>query len=304
MLVSIVTATYNRAATLPTLYASIAAQGVDVEWVVVDDGSTDETPDLMADLTSSAPFPIRHLSQPNRGKHTAVNRGVPLARGELVALVDSDDELVPGGIARLLARWNEIPSTLRDGFFGVVGRCVDDDGHRIGDDFPGPAPIDCSWHDAVYIHRATGDRSGLLRADILRAHPFPEPAGQNYVFEGMVWREIGCRYQTRYVDDPLVQVHTAGSDRLSHRRTGQMRRPVLQHYSAMLTEDLAWFRHAPSMFLRAAVQYTRCSLGERIPLRRQVADLSGPARILWASALPVGTVLWLQDQRSSPAGSR
>jgi glycosyltransferase involved in cell wall biosynthesis len=301
MLVSIVTATYDRAATLPALFASIVAQGVDVEWVVVDDGSSDGTTELISDIAGSAPFPVRLLRQPNRGKHVALNRGIPMARGSLAALVDSDDALLPGGLARLLERWREIPAGRRSDFFGVVGRCVDETGRRIGDRFPGPRPVDCSWHDAVYVHRARGDRSGLLRTDVLRAHPFPEPEDRSFVMEGMVWRRIGRRYLTRYVDDPLVSVNTSGQDRLTRRPLGEVGAALREYHAAVLAQDLPWFRHSPALFVRAAVQYGRLGMVERIPLHRQAAELPGPARLLWASALPVSTLLWLRDRRGRSA---
>jgi glycosyltransferase involved in cell wall biosynthesis len=297
MLISVVTATYNRAATLPALYASIAAQDTDVEWVVVDDGSSDDTVDVLTGMAETAPFPIRLLRQPNRGKHVALNRGIPMARGTMAVLVDSDDELLPGGLTRLLRRWHEIPPGRRNDFFGVVGRCVDEKGRRIGDVFPGPRPVDCAWHDAVYVHRARGDRSGLLRTDVLSEYPFPEPDGQSFVVEGMVWREIGRRYVTRYVDDPLVLVNTSRPDRLTRRPLGEIGAALRHNYAAVLAQDLPWFRHAPVLFLRAAVQYGRLGLVERISLRRQAAELSVPARLLWASALPLSVTLWLRDRR-------
>jgi len=302
MLVSVVTATYNRAATLPALFASIAAQGVDVEWVVVDDGSSDDTAELVIGMAESAPFPVRLLRQPNRGKHVALNRGIPMARGSMAVLIDSDDELLPGGLARLLARWQEIPDERRDDFFGVVGRCVDETGRRIGDHFPGPRPVDCAWHDAVYVHRARGDRSGLLRTDVLRAHPFPEPDGRSFVMEGLVWREIGRRYLTRYVDDLLVLVNTSGQDRLTRRPLGEVGAALRDYHAAVLAHDLPWFRHSPALFLRAAVQYGRLGMAERIPLRRQGAELSWPARLLWAVALPVSALLRLRDRRGRIEG--
>jgi len=297
MLISVVTATYNRAATLPALYASIAAQDVDVEWVVVDDGSGDHTAELVAGMAETAPFPIRLLRQPNRGKHVALNRGIPMARGAMAVLVDSDDELLPGGLARLLRRWQEIPPERRNDFFGVVGRCLDEEGRLIGDGFPGTWPVDCGWHDAVYVHRARGDRSGLLRTDILSDYPFPEPDGRSFVMEGMVWRQIGRRYLTRYVDDPLVLVDTSGPDRLTRRPLGEIGAALRDNYAAVLAQDLPWFRHSPALFLRAAVQYARLGLAERISLRRQAAELPGPARLLWASALPLSVALWLRDRR-------
>jgi glycosyltransferase involved in cell wall biosynthesis len=303
MLVSVVTATYNRAATLPALYSSILAQGADVEWVVVDDGSSDGTAELVLGMAESAPFPVRLFRQPNRGKHVALNRGIPMARGSMAVLIDSDDALLPGGLGRLLARWHEIPAERRKDYFGVVGRCVDETGGRIGDHFPGPRPVDCSWHDAVYVHRARGDRSGLLRTDVLRAHPFPEPDNRPFVMEGMVWRQIGRRYLTRYVDDPLVSVNTSGQDRLTRRPLREVGAALRDYHAAVLVEDLPWFRHSPALFIHAAVQYGRLGMVERIPLHRQSSELSGPARLLWASTLPVSALLWLRDRRGrSPAG--
>ena len=110
-----------------------------MEWVVVDDGSSDHTAELLIGMAESAPFPVRLLRQPNRGKHVALNRGIPMARGSMAVLIDSDDELLPGGLARLLALWQEIPAERRSDFFGVVGRCVDETGRGWGTAFLGPS---------------------------------------------------------------------------------------------------------------------------------------------------------------------
>jgi glycosyltransferase involved in cell wall biosynthesis len=301
MLISIVTATYNRATTLQALSTSIAAQDMDLEWVVVDDGSTDHTQDLLTDLARQAPFPVRLMRLPHRGKHVALNRGIPAVRGEMVALIDSDDELLPSGLDRLLNRWLDIPTALRSGYVGVTGRCIDQENRLIGNSFPGPTPVDCPWQEAVYVHHARGDRCGVQRADVLRAHPFPEPNGRWFVTEGMVWRQIGRQYLTRYIDSPVLRVHTTGVDRLSRRPFAELAAALRENHAVVLSQDLPWFRHAPALFLGSSVQYVRAGLHERVPLRRQVADLPGPARALWASALPLGAALWLYDRgRFSP----
>ncbi|MGI8330312.1 glycosyltransferase family 2 protein [Actinomadura scrupuli] len=297
MIASVVTATYNRAATLPALSASIETQGIDLEWVVVDDGSTDETPEVMAGLAARAPFPVRYLRRPHRGKHVALNHGIPVAHGEMLALIDSDDELLPGGLARLLDHWHRIPAARREQFVGVTGRGIDDTGQVIGNAFPGPVPVECRWHDAVYVHRASGDRCGILRADVLREHPFPEPDHRWFVLEGTVWRQIGRRYLTRYVDDPVLAVHTAGADRISRRPFTEIAAAVREYYALVISQDLRWFRHAPACFLGSAVQYARASLHERVPLSEQAAELPVLSRALWAGALPLGAALWLLDQR-------
>jgi glycosyltransferase involved in cell wall biosynthesis len=293
----VVTPTYNRAATLPILAASLEKQGVDLEWVVVDDGSDDETTDVMADLAEEMSVPVRLIRIRHGGKHVALNHGVPAARGEMLALIDSDDELLPGGLARLLTHWERIPVEKREGYVGVSARCLDDAGDMIGNTFPGPEAVDCPWQEAVYVHHAEGDRIGILRADVLREHPFPEPTGHAYVVEAMVWRQIGKRYLTRYVDDPVLASHRGGSDRMSRRPFVDTAAAARDYCELLLSQDLAWFRHAPAQFLRLAVQYARASLHERVSLPRQAARLPGPARALWAGALPVAVALWLRDRR-------
>jgi glycosyltransferase involved in cell wall biosynthesis len=94
--VSIVLPTYNRAAFLPAAFASIRAQEWD-DWelIVVDDGSTDPTRQVVAGLAAGMPGPVRYVAQENRGAYGARNTGLDLARGESVAFFDSDDLWLP-----------------------------------------------------------------------------------------------------------------------------------------------------------------------------------------------------------------
>ena len=84
MLVTVFTPTYNRAYILPVLYESLKKQSCkDFEWLVVDDGSTDNTYNLFVNWQSENIVPIRYFKQPNGGKHRAINYGIKEAKGEL-----------------------------------------------------------------------------------------------------------------------------------------------------------------------------------------------------------------------------
>ena len=98
-LVTIVICTYNRAALLPEALASARAQARHwpVEIIVVDDGSVDSTPDVLA----AAPDVVALRQHPNQGKPAALNRGIAAARGDAVLVLDDDDALFPGAIAVL-----------------------------------------------------------------------------------------------------------------------------------------------------------------------------------------------------------
>ena len=104
-LLTIFTPSYNRSRELIRLYGSLLVQNdMRFEWVIVDDGSTDDTRSLIARwLGGSSPFPIRYIYQENSGKHVAHNRGAQEARGGLFMCVDSDDWLEANAVATILA---------------------------------------------------------------------------------------------------------------------------------------------------------------------------------------------------------
>ena len=94
MLLTILTPTYNRAGMLPQLYNSLKKQACkDFEWVIVDDGSTDNTQEVVKAWLLGSDFPIRYFYKENGGKHTALNYAVQKIESELTFIVDSDDTL-------------------------------------------------------------------------------------------------------------------------------------------------------------------------------------------------------------------
>lgn len=120
---TIFTPTYNRASTLHRVYESLVCQTFqDFEWLIVDDGSTDNTKEVVEEWQNSASFPIRYYWQNNQGKHIAFNFGVQEARGELFLTLDSDDACKPFALDRLKYHWDRIPICERDRFSAVTAR--------------------------------------------------------------------------------------------------------------------------------------------------------------------------------------
>ena len=118
MLVTVFTPTYNRAYILEQLYRSLCSQTCkNFEWLIVDDGSTDNTCELVALWSQENKFSIRYYLQKNGGKHRAINKGVELAQGELFYIVDSDDQLPPNSINDILCIYSDVCDD--DSFAGV-----------------------------------------------------------------------------------------------------------------------------------------------------------------------------------------
>ena len=101
-MITVFTPTYNRACTIARTFESLQSQtDKDFEWVVVDDGSSDNTQKLLFELKRKANFFVNILYQSNAGKHVAINLGVQVARGEFFFILDSDDWLKPNAIATI-----------------------------------------------------------------------------------------------------------------------------------------------------------------------------------------------------------
>lgn len=291
---TVFTPTYNRAHLLQRVYESLKQQTFrDFEWIVVDDGSADNTPELIAQWEKEADFPIRYIRQPNNGKHVAINRGVSEARGFLFVIIDSDDWFVPNALERLFYHWQIIPEAEKSSFAGVAGLFSYPDGQVVGDVFPQPVWIS-NMMDRWAKWRIRGDKMECFRTDVLKAHPFPENVGK-FVPEGVVWNEIGYKYKTLYFNE-VIACKEYQPDGLSAKgvefaiRTAFARWIYFKKLCKILDQrdDLPWaFR------LRSYVSYTRFALHARIPINKQIME--APSKTLWMLALPVGMVVCIWD---------
>jgi glycosyltransferase involved in cell wall biosynthesis len=200
---TVLTATYNGAHTLGPVYQSLCLQTFhDFEWIIVDDGSTDRTKDL---VSSWKPFfPIRYFWKPNGGKHTAMNHGVSTAKGEFVVVLDADDVCIPTALERFDYHWRQIPDSSR--FANLSCLCRTPAGAIIGKPFPGD-PVDAFTFADQMRFRYSGkwgsnsEGWGITRTDVLREFPYPE--GERYAPEALVWNRISRKYAARYINEAL-----------------------------------------------------------------------------------------------------
>jgi len=111
MKISILTATYNRAKLLERLYKSIVknlSDDIEVEWLIMDDGSIDETQTTVEKFIKDNKFDIQYYSQENSGKMSAINTLVPYSTGDLIIECDSDDYFKQNAFKIIKSNYNEI----------------------------------------------------------------------------------------------------------------------------------------------------------------------------------------------------
>jgi glycosyltransferase involved in cell wall biosynthesis len=208
---TVATPTYNRAETLPRVYESLCAQSFrSFEWLVVDDGSTDHTRDLVRRWQDVSPFPVRYRWQSNQHKKIAVNHAVREARGSFIAILDSDDSFLPDALRDMYEAWENIPAADRDGFAGVSALVMRPDGTIVGDAFP-QDPLDTDGMTCHYIMGVRGEKFTMQRTDVMRQFPFPAFVS-GLVPENHVWDRIALTYRMRHINK-IVRIYypTEGS---------------------------------------------------------------------------------------------
>lgn len=202
--ITILTPTYNRASLLPRLFDSLLRQtNKDFEWIVVDDGSTDDTREVVANLKEKCggAFPMGYVYKANGGKHMAINIGAERARGELLFIADSDDLLTDDALETVANSWHDISDD--KSFAGIAGLDIAMDTRDvIGSGLP-QEHIDCNAIDIRYRHHVTGDMKEVFRTEVLREFPFPEFAGERFCPEQLVWFRMARRYRLRYINKPI-----------------------------------------------------------------------------------------------------
>lgn len=224
---TVFTPTYNRAYKLKDLYESLKMQQFrDFEWLVVDDGSTDNTVQLLEEFIADGVLNIRFLSKKNEGKHVAINEGAKTAKGRWFFIVDSDDTLTNDALLTS-ANYCEQVDKIED-FAGVVGLRGDSQGKTWntgnitnGNTAPKDQKVVKEYVDATaveyrYKMKIEGDRAEIVKTEILKKYQFPSFEGEKFMPERYLWYSLskdGYRFRwfnsviyiTEYLEDGLTR---------------------------------------------------------------------------------------------------
>lgn len=202
--ITLFTPTYNRAYILEQLYCSVQRQSYrNFEWLIIDDGSTDNTKELVEKwIQDKNDFPIRYYKVSNGGKCRAINKGLELARGELFFTMDSDDYLTDNALERVVY-WEH---TIHDlpMYMGVVGNRGFSPTGSVN------TPLNSSYRDCNAFARypeytkevIDGERAGIWYTEIHRRYEYPEFEDENFMTEAVAWnRMANDGYKVRVFDE-------------------------------------------------------------------------------------------------------
>ena len=204
IILTVFTPAYNRARTLPRTYESLCRQSCkDFIWLIVDDGSTDNTVKLVRDWQSrDNGFDIQYIYKENGGMHTAHNVAYANIRTPLNTCIDSDDALADGAVEKILNKWAEVKDL---GFAGIVGLDADFDGNIIGKAFS--ENMTETTLSGYYAAGGAGDKKLVYRTDVINAYPeYPVFEGEKYVSLAYKYLLIDQKYKLAVLNDVLCNV--------------------------------------------------------------------------------------------------
>ena len=201
---TVFTPAYNRAHTLPRTYESLLLQDCkDFVWLIVDDGSSDNTAELVRDWQKNDNgFDIRYIYKENGGMHTAHNTAYENIDTELNVCIDSDDCMAKGAVGKILTKWNEVKDL---GYAGLIGLDADLEGKLIGAGFPDGMTETTLM--GYYAAGGSGDKKLVYRTDVINRYPpYPVFEGERYVALAYKYRLIDQDYKLAVIDQVLCNV--------------------------------------------------------------------------------------------------
>ena len=197
-MITIITPTYNREHTLTKAYNSLKNQtNKDFVWLIVDDGSKDNTKDLVQKFQNENQINIQYYYKKNGGKHTALNYGIKKVKSDYILILDSDDELLPDAIELVSSKWQKYKS--REDIACISFLKAYPNHEVIGKSYEEEEVI--SNHiDFRYNRDLLGDMCEVFRSSVLKKYPFPVFDKEKFLSEAIIWNSIALKYDTVYVN--------------------------------------------------------------------------------------------------------
>ena len=286
MFLTVFTPTYNRAHTLGHVYDSLCAQTErDFEWVIVDDGSSDNTKALVAEWIQESKLQIRYIYQENAGKPAAHNRGANEAQGELFICVDSDDYLFENAVEILRRNWR---NSAKD-CIGILAYKVLTTG-ELTTKLDNKEVLKTTLKEGYDKYGLAGDTALVFKSEILKKHEFPIFQEEKFIPEGYLYDRLdreGPLWIVReaiYVCEYLPDGYTANMKKLLYHNP--------RGYFAYIHQRLSIDKGIKAKFLDS-IRYMAMAIAQK--RKRKIKDAVYP---VWALiAYFPGWLLYRKDYR-------
>lgn len=202
-ILTVFTPAYNRAYTLHKCYESLTRQtNKDFKWMIIDDGSTDNTSDLVAKWKEESDFEIIYIYKQNGGMHTAHNTAYENIDTELNVCIDSDDYLTDDAVEIIVTEWEKIRS---EKLAGLGALNIFKSGEIIGSKFPENIKLS-KYFDIYNKYGVVGDKKFVYKTELIKNFPYPEYEGEKYVGLDYKYKKLDEEYELALINKVVCVV--------------------------------------------------------------------------------------------------
>lgn len=202
MKLSILTATYNRASLLIRLYTSILNNldaGIDVEWLIMDDGSTDDTETFVNKIRKECVFDVKYLKQVNSGKMQAINNLMNYATGDLIIECDSDDCFTQDAFFRIKNAYED--SKYEEDIYAMCFLKYNQNGQNIGKEF---SKEKTTMFDLYFKQLEDGEKALVFFTNIRKQYKYNVEKNEKFVTEASMYHDMDLNYKIKCYNIPIL----------------------------------------------------------------------------------------------------
>ena len=273
--VTVLSMCYNKADTIVRCYESLRNQTCrDFEWIIVNDGSTDNILDLVP-LFEDDLFDVIFIDKPNEGIAPTWNKGVEQARGKLIFRVDPDDWVYPTAIENII-----IYSTLLDSdshLCGLVFQSTFEDGDIVGYHPFNEEVTRCDFNSFRIIYKAIGDRAEVCLKSVFEEFKWPYYLDEKFYPESVMWRKIADKYDALYINVPIY-IREYGDNCISANNSAVMRKNPKGYMDGSISQICAIMKYPYTvervfMCIKIACNYFRYGMYSNISCKEMIGRL-------------------------------
>lgn len=201
MKLSILTATYNRANFLEKLYKSIVNNldnNLEIEWLIMDDGSEDETSKVVESFLQESKIQIKYYTQENQGKMAALNNLIQHVTGDLVVDCDSDDYFADNAFAIIA---EEFEKTEKKGLYAICFLKQNENGKIDGTNFKNDTS---TMFDLYFKEGTTGEKNLVYYSEIRKQYKHKLEKNEKFITEARMYHEMDEKYKIKCINKPIT----------------------------------------------------------------------------------------------------
>lgn len=279
---TVFTPTFNRAYCLHQVYESLCKQANHYFlWLVIDDGSIDNTQDLVEKWQSEKKIEIEYIFQQNGGMHETYNTAYENCHTELIVCIDSDDFMAKDAVGKIIDFWEKYGS---EKYSGLVGLDADFKNNIIGKEFPKNLK-NATLEDLYQKYKIPGDKKLVYRTEVVKHYPkYPSFKGENFVPHGALFLQIDKDYELLLLNEILVNVEYQLDGSSLNMFKQYIRYPKGFRYSRLIEME---FSNYLKVRFKAAIHYVSSS----IQLKEYNFFKNNPFKLMTFFAIPFGILL-------------